>query len=98
VTNCLVSNYSMTKNRACMDQLHNTHLNRIFEVAGVKYLPRSESTSRRSKKRKIAAAWEAQVIQDKTKGMKKWRRVLSQAEDKIYDTELMLPKPLKPSK
>jgi hypothetical protein len=35
--NCLVGNYSSTEHRACMDQIHNGRLNRIFQVAGVKY-------------------------------------------------------------
>jgi hypothetical protein len=56
-----------------MDQIHHGHLNRIFEVAGVKYLPRPEPAARGSKKRMVATTFVAEVIQGKTMGAK-WRR------------------------
>jgi hypothetical protein len=38
--NKLVGSYDLIKHRACMSQIQNSHLNRVFEVAGVMYSPR----------------------------------------------------------
>jgi hypothetical protein len=79
-----------------MGHLCNDRLNRIFEVAGVKYLPGSEPAVRGLKKWKVVAALQVEVVQDKTKGMKKWRRASLQDGVKTSDLELMLAKPLSP--
>jgi hypothetical protein len=46
----LVGNYSAMAHRICLGQIHNGRLNRVFEVAGVKYLPRPELEARLLKK------------------------------------------------
>jgi hypothetical protein len=63
----------------------------------MKYISRLELSVRESKKRKAAAAPEAEAIHGKTKGMKR-RRPSARDGDKMSDMELVLAKPLKASK
>jgi hypothetical protein len=52
----------------------NGYLNRVFVVAGMKYLPRPEPAACESKKWKVVASLKVNVIWDKKKDMKKWAR------------------------
>jgi hypothetical protein len=93
--NHMVGNYSPTEHRACMDQLHHGRLNRIFELDGVKYQSRPEPISRGLRQRK---GLEVEVVLKKIRGLKWWRGASSWDVDKTSEQELLLAKPLKPSK
>jgi hypothetical protein len=81
-----------------MCQLRNGHFNRVFEVVGIKYLPRPEPAARGSKKRKVVASSEAEAVPSKAMGAKRWRRASLRAGDKTSEKKFLLVKPLNPSK
>jgi hypothetical protein len=75
--NQLVGNYSVPKHRVRSTQLRHGHLNRIFELAGVKYQPRVEHVARMAKKRRSSMVAVASPPLKKTSGVKRRKRALS---------------------
>jgi hypothetical protein len=80
----LAGHYGWTEHQACLTQVPHGRLNRVFEVADIKYLarpvPEPPAAGGGSKKRKVEAAAETESVPKKKTGSKKRKQVSRNSE------------------